>query len=228
MMPIKTVKRCIRPQCMKIYEEREKNRFCMCGALLKIIEIDIMPKKNTCKKPVYVSKPGIGSVQKMNEHVVSLWNGEKSKFNQDNQFNDEFDMTTNTLMQASLDVIDEPVNREDEYNINKDAFLYLLLEDEEVEFKLSNITRIGRDTNTVRVDIDLSKYVGKGISREHAIIRKEKDGYYITNVSRNHSVRLLDQDNNEVLLEYDKKALLKTGDGVILSKKILLQFEEEE
>ena len=46
-MPKKIVKRCIRPQCMKIYDEIEKNRFCMCGALLQKVEIDTTSKKHT-------------------------------------------------------------------------------------------------------------------------------------------------------------------------------------
>lgn len=48
-MPKKIVKRCIRPQCMKIYDEIEKNRFCMCGALLQKVEIDTKSKKHTYK-----------------------------------------------------------------------------------------------------------------------------------------------------------------------------------
>lgn len=201
-MPKKIVKRCVRPQCMEIYEEVEKNRFCMCGALLQITEIDIKPKKNTYKKPAGASKPKADLTPKKEEFDF---------FGADEETDsEEYEADNN-----------EP-------NDNKKAFLYLLLEDDDVEFELSNITRIGRLADGVQVDIDLSEYAGKDVSREHAVIRKEKDGYYITNVSRNHSVRLMDQYNNEVALAYGKKAFLRTGDGIILSKKILLQFEEEE
>ena len=108
------------------------------------------------------------------------------------------------------------------------ARLYLLLDNKEVEFQLSNITRIGRAADGVQVDIDLSEYAGKDVSREHAIIRREKEGYYITNVSRNHSVRIIGEDDNAVALEYGKKVLLKSEYGILLSKKVLLQFVEEE
>ena len=106
------------------------------------------------------------------------------------------------------------------------ARLYLLLDNKEVEFQLSNITRIGRGADGVQVDIDLSEYAGKDVSREHAIIRREKEGYYITNVSRNHSVRIIGEDDNAVALEYGKKVLLKSEYGILLSKKVLLQFVE--
>lgn len=208
-MPKKTVKRCIRPQCMEIYEETEKNRFCMCGALLQIVEIDVKPKKNTYKKPTSSAKPKANPVPKPVENVTTL--SEEEKISEDN-------------LNAVLD--DE--NEGDSDTSETKAFLYLLLDDDDVEFELSNITRIGRAADGVQVDVDLTEYAGKDVSREHAVIRKEKDGYYITNVSRNHSVRIMDQDDNEVALEYGKKALLKMGDGIILSRKILLQFEEEE
>lgn len=198
-MPKKIVKRCVRPQCMEIYERTEKNRFCMCGALLQVIEIEIKPKKNIDKKPVSPTKPKVNSIYpKPGEEKVYL-------FGEDEE--------------AGTEVEDEsPETR---------AFLYLLLEDEDVEFELSNITRIGRAAGGVQVDIDLTEYAGKEVSREHAVIRKEKDGYYITNVSRNHSVRIMDQDDNEAALEYGKKTLLKSEDGILLSKKVLLQFVEE-
>lgn len=159
-MQTRIVRRCIRPQCMAIYNETEKNRFCLCGASLQVIEIKIK---------------------------------EKSK-------NDFY----------------------------KKAYLYLLLDEEDIEFELSNITRVGRSSDGVRVDVDLSEYAGKDVSREHAVIRKEKAGYYLTNVSRTHSVCVIDLNENKTVLDYGKKILLKPGDGIVLSKKILLQFEEEE
>lgn len=161
-MPKSTVKRCVRPQCMKIYPENIKDRYCLCGALLQMVEIEIKSKKNNYKK-----------------------------------------------------------------TSEKKAFLYLLLEEDEVEFQVSNITRIGRAADGVQVDIDLTEYAGNDVSREHAVITREKDGYYITNVSKNHSVRILDQDEHEAILDYGKRVLLKSEDGILLSKKILLQFVEE-
>ena len=249
-MPKKTVKRCVRPQCMEIYDETEKNRFCACGALLQITEIDIKPKKNTYKKPVNVTKPKTNPMPIKEEEATQTSNDEDVKVVNEDESNDEIYVLTNSLGQnsANENVTEESDDDEtfDFFGTNEDgelnedsveedepvgdtkAFLYLLLDDDDVEFELSNITRIGRAADGVQVDIDLSEYAGKDVSREHAVIRKEKDGYYITNVSRNHSVRLMDQEYNEVALEYGKRALLKTGDGIILSKKILLQFEEEE
>ena len=249
-MPKKTVKRCVRPQCMEIYEEAEKNRFCACGALLQITEIDIKPKKNTYKKPVNASKPKTNPMPKNDEVAIPISNDEDVNVVKEDESNDETYVLTNPLEQNSLneDVTDESADEEtfdffgsnEEDDVNEDsveedepaddvkAFLYLLLDDDDLEFELSSITRIGRAADGVQVDIDLSEYAGKDVSREHAVIRKEKDGYYITNVSRNHSVRIIDQEDNEVALEYGKRALLRTGDGIILSKKILLQFEEEE
>lgn len=213
-MQKKTVKRCVRPQCMEIYEETEKNKICMCGAPLQIVEIEIKSKKSAYKKP---AKPKVNYVPKPVEEVKTH-NEAPEKESEELDFfeTDEQDIHENDETGDGSDV---PVTK---------AFLYLLLEDEDVEFELSNITRIGRVADGVQVDIDLSEYAGKEVSRNHAVIRKEKDGYYITNVSRNHSVRIMDQDDNEASLEYGKKMLLKTGDGIILSKKILLQFEEAE
>lgn len=167
-----TVMRCTRPQCMAIYSENTKNRYCDCGALLQITAIESKPKNNSYKKTV---KPA-------------------------------------------------PTPKTPE----KAAYLYLLLDDDEVEFKLKNITRIGRAADSVQVDIDLTEYAGKDVSREHAVLTREKDGWHITNVSRNHSVRILDKDENETAIEYGKKELLKSNDGILLSKKVLFQFIEEE
>ncbi len=203
-MPKKIVKRCMRPQCMEIYEETEKNRFCMCGAVLQEVEIEIKPKKNAYKKPVSPSKLKVNPTPKTGENTKPVFGDDEGG-----------------------DAEEEEIAEEDDTSETK-AFLYLLLEDDDVEFELCNITRIGRAADGVQVDIDLSEYAGKDVSREHAVIRKEKDGYYITNVSRNHSVRIMDQDDNEVALEYGKKALLKSEDGIILSRKVLLQFVEEE
>lgn len=181
-----TVKRCIRPQCMQIYPEDTKNRYCECGALLQIMEIEVKPKKNDYKKPA----------DPTTKKVSSAPNDEKVR----------------------LDRSGEEEHR---------AFLYLLMENDEVEFELGGVTRIGRATDTVQTDIDLTEYAGKDVSREHAVITREKNGYYITNVSRNHSVRIVDQDENATAIEYGRKVRLKSEDGILLSKKILLQFVEE-
>lgn len=245
-MPKKTVKRCVRPQCMEIYEETEKNRFCICGAVLQAVEIEIKPKKNADKKPVSSSKPKVNPTPKTRENTNPVSEEdlivpeEETEIadNQSEQVNSE-DFGVDVVQDEDDEEVDffgddEGNDAEEEESADEDdtsetkAFLYLLLEDDDVEFELCNITRIGRAADGVQVDIDLSEYAGKDVSREHAVIRKEKDGYYITNVSRNHSVRIMDQNDNEVVLEYGKKALLKSEDGIILSRKVLLQFVEEE
>lgn len=221
-MPKKTVKICIRPQCMEMYEETEKNKFCMCGAFLQIVEVEVKPKKSTYKKSVSPSKPKGNSTPKPAEIVdyQSEQTGIDDSDGDATQDKAELDFFGD-------DAVEEEKDCENEM-LESTAFLYLLLDDDDVEFELTNITRIGRAADGVQVDIDLSMYAGKDVSREHAIIRKEKDGYYITNVSRNHSVRIMRQDDNEVALEYGKKVLLKSEDGILLSKKVLLQFVEEE
>lgn len=226
-MPKKIVKRCVRPQCMQIYDETEKNRFCMCGAVLQVVEIDVKPKKNTYKKSLSPSKPKDNSTYPKSEDTYKPVSEEDLLVPEE-----ESEILENQSEQVEPeDYEDDIVQDEDEDMFPKTkAFLYLLLEDKdkEVEFELSNITRIGRSADGVQVDIDLTEYAGKDVSREHAVIRKEKGGYYITNVSRNHSVRIMDPDDNVIALEYGKKVLLKSQDGIILSKKVLLQFEEEE
>ncbi len=49
-MPKRKVKQCVRPQCQEIYSENEKNKYCMCGALLQLVEIDIKSQKSNAKK----------------------------------------------------------------------------------------------------------------------------------------------------------------------------------
>lgn len=244
-MPKKTVKRCIRPQCMEMYEETEKNKFCMCGAFLQIIEVEVKPKKNTYKRTVSPSNFKDNSIPKSVEITEQLSEeGIEQDFN--NVSDDDAKIVGHQSEQTGIgdsdgdviqdeaeldffgdDVAEEEKDCENE-TLESKALLYLSLDDDDVEFELTNITRIGRAADGVQVDIDLSEYVGKDVSREHAVIRKEKDGYYITNVSRNHSVRIIDLDGNEVALEYGKKTLLKSEDGILLSRKVLLQFVEEE
>ena len=189
------VKRCIRPQCMEIYHEGEKNRYCGCGSLLQVTEIEVKPKKNNYKKTTNPTEKKVSTVK----------NGENEE-----------------PIKQEVPALSETDGKESR------AFLYLLLDNDEVEYELGSVTRIGRVTDSVQVDIDLTEYAGKNVSREHAVITKEKDSYYITNVSHNHSVRIVDQDENETVIEYGKKELLKTEDGILLSKKVLLQFIEEE
>lgn len=227
-MTKKKVKRCVRPQCMKIYEETEKNRFCICGAALQAVEIEIKPKKNACKKLVSPSKSEVNPIPKTRENTKYV--GEETAVNKEDLSAPEEKTIIEDNRNEQADSEDfkfDVVQDEDDASETK-AFLYLLLEDNDIEFELCNITRIGRAADGVQVDIDLSEYVGKDVSREHAVIRKEKDGYYISNVSRNHSVRVIDQDNNEVALEYGTKVHLKSEDGILLSRKVLLQFMEEE
>lgn len=103
--------------------------------------------------------------------------------------------------------------------------LYLIPENEnedETEYKLGQKTVIGRSSDTMPVDIDLSQFGGL-ISRKHALITYEHDGFYITNLSENHSVHV----NNKVVVN-GQKMKLTSEDGIILSKKVLLQFEEGE
>ena len=127
-----------------------------------------------------------------------------------------------------------PVNTQDTSQMEnplspsaKKACLYLLLDDREVRFELKDITKIGRAAEGVDVDIDLAPYAGKDVSREHALIMREKDGYYIANISRNHSVRIIDSAGNELALDYGYKIILKPEQGIVLSRKLLLQFMEE-
>ena len=193
-----TVRRCIRPQCMKIYQSDIRSKYCDCGALLQTAEIELIHKKDNHKKTANSASRNGASAQNAGDEKKSIREEPKEE-------------TSGSEM------------------AEKKAYLYLLLDnDEEVEFELGSITRIGRAADLVQVDIDLAQYAGKDVSRKHAVITREKDGYYITNVSQNHSVRIVDQDENETVIEYGKKELLKSEDGILLSRKVLLQFIEEE
>lgn len=233
-----TVKRCVRPQCMGIFSETTKNRFCLCGALLQTVEIEIKPQKNKNKleakdkstqKNLYTEAEVL--VKKTDcaaEDVdVEVLENSIKKIKLNDLEKKDFTNADDTRVTVYKESVENDTEKLDEVSFRK-AFLYVLLENEDVKFEINNIARIGRVTEDVQVDINLAEYAGKEISREHAIIRKEKEGYYITNVSRNHSVRIIGQDNNEVALEYGKKVLLKSEDGILLSKKVLLQFVEEE
>lgn len=147
----------------------------------------------------------------------------------DQEESDEIDFLGTDISDGEIrtdkDIVPEELVDKEETDA---AYLYLLLDnDEEVEYKLGKTTRIGRASDSVEVDIDLTEYAGKDVSREHVVITKEKDGYFITNVSQNHSVRIIDLEENEKAIEYGKKELLKSEEGILLSKKIFLQFVEE-
>ncbi len=147
----------------------------------------------------------------------------------DDEASDEIDLfgidISDGEIRTDKDIVPEELVDKEETDA---AYLYLLLDnDEEVEYKLGKTTRIGRASDSVEVDIDLTEYAGKDVSREHVVITKEKDGYFITNVSQNHSVRIIDLEENEKAIEYGKKELLKSEEGILLSKKIFLQFVEE-
>lgn len=318
-MPKKNVKRCIRPQCMMIYPENTKFKFCDCGALLELTQVEVANKKNnnavkktnnqnqkkktSDKKVAIPEKNDVSSEtvieNKINTDVVVEDVAETVIDNEETSISDEKDVFSEPDEQAEAEVEESDIESENELeevddevsdeidffgveesepssvnpleNVDTDdeivqeenseemdffgidesddgtridedmipeepveedeittAYLYLLLDDdEEVEYKLGKITRIGRASDTAEVDIDLTEYAGKDVSREHAIISKVDDGYYITNVSQNHSVRIIDSDGNEKAIEYKKKELLKSEEGILLSKKIFLQFVEE-
>lgn len=229
-----TVKRCVRPQCMEIYPETIKNRYCLCGALIQTVEIEVKPQKNNNKKTVNQgSKKEDAGYQKKKDNLEKNELEKKEVLPVEKEIKPVLDNESRAnsneskvLNSSDFEGRNTRDNVDNEEQATK-AYLYLLLDDDEVEFELTNITRIGRRAEGVQVDFDLSEYAGKDVSREHAVIRKEKDAYYITNVSQNHSVKIIDQDDNEVALEYGKKVLLKSEDGILLSKKILLQFVEE-
>ena len=284
-MPKRTVKQCVRPQCNKIYSENEKNKYCMCGALLQLVEIDIKSQKSNAKKQNNTSsskktaensKPKIMPEKKEDSHIKVVDVEEQKQLDEpilvietDSDFkeNDEYNSPISEEIEIETECEDnEPVFNEqedsedttptkdfaddddstdetieNEYNsddsdaleVTEDdtsdvkGYLYLLLEDDEVEYELSEVTRIGRTTEDTKADIDLTEYAGKDVSRQHVVITREKDGFFIANVSKTHSVRIIDKDNNETAMEYGSKIRLETEVGILLSKKIFLQFVEE-
>lgn len=224
-MPKSKVKRCVRPQCMEIYPESEKNKYCMCGALLQLVEIEVTPKTNKPKKNSDTKSVKSRSDDKNKDRQVK-GNGEKKKERptpkpEKDESSEESNEILNVITETKLSNPDNDVSQ-------NNASLYLLLDDDEVKFEISDMVKIGRSTEEIKVDVDLAAYAGKDVSREHAVIKKEQDGYYITNVSKNHSVRIIDQNDNETALEYGKKVRLRSEDGILLSKKVLLQFVEED
>ena len=199
-MSKKNVKRCIRPQCMEVYPENTSGKYCDCGAILQATEIEIPDRKTTeQKKPEERStRDSVEKTGKTEKQAVSETSTKETK----------------TVSLSTTGTIMIPL-----------AYLYLIPENEdedETEYKLGKRTLIGRSSDTMAVDVDLSEFGGL-ISRKHALITYEQDGFYITNLSENHSVHI----NNKVVVN-GQKMKLTSGDGVILSKKVLLQFEEGE
>lgn len=224
-MSKKTVKRCIRPQCMEIYSEDTLNKYCDCGALLQVTEIEIPDRKpfgqrkdpvrkeeNNEKKredrSIRTSAEDTGKVEK------PVGNEGNANAGNNNGFDFFGENTTKPVSTPITTVNSQPLGH-----------LYLIPENEdedEIEYKLGQRTLIGRSSDTIVVDVDLSQFGGL-ISRKHALITFEQDGFYITNLSENHSVHV----NNKVVVS-GQKMKLTSEDGVILSKKVLLQFEEGE
>lgn len=226
-MSKKTVKRCIRPQCLAVYSEDNTSKYCDCGALLQVTEIEIpdrilyVQKKepspnrenNDEKKPV---NEGIGvSVKKIDKEEESAVSKTTKKAVYENGFNFFSECTSRSTLSTSNTAVSS----------RHIGYLYLIPENEDEDekiYKLGKRTLIGRSSDTMLVDVDLSQFGGI-ISRRHALITYEKDGFYITNLSENHSVHV----NNKVVVS-GEKIKLTSNDGVILSKKILFQFEEGE
>ncbi len=223
-MPKSKVKRCIRPQCMEIYPESEKNRYCACGALLQLVEIEINTKTNKPKKNSDTKSGRSRSDEKKKDRQVKGDEKKKVRMIPQPIANERAEKSNEELNGSPDSKLSSPDNDVSQNN----ACLYLLLDDDEVRYEVSDMVRIGRSTEEIKVDVDLTVYAGKDVSREHAVIKKEQDGYYITNISKNHSVRIIDNNDNETALEYGKKVRLRSEDGILLSKKILLQFVEED
>lgn len=102
------------------------------------------------------------------------------------------------------------------------AHLVLLLDDgSEKIFALSDRCVIGVSSESNTPDIDLRPYVGETkVSKKHALIYKDRGGYFIKNTSKNHSVHL----NEKAIVNEPVK--LQSGDMIVLSKAIVFQFEE--
>ena len=225
-MSTKTVKRCIRPQCMEVYAEDNSNKYCACGALLQLTEIEIPDRKQYGQKKESLrnednidGKKSTESIRRVSEkkadNVEMPVDGETS-FKVANAGGFDFfgESATKTIL--------TPVTPEASKTL---GHLFLIPENEdedEIEYKLGIKTLIGRSSDTMEVDVDLSQFGGL-ISRKHALITYEQDGFYIENLSENHSVHV----NNKVVIS-GQKMKLTSEDGVILSKKVLLQFEEGE
>lgn len=202
-MSKRMVLRCIRPQCMNIYEKNSGKIWCDCGAKLEEAEVDISDYK----------KPKRDDNAQNKEHKSS-----EKKAAPDKKINHETgkrdakaESRSNELQSASRQ--------------SRKASIYLLLDgDDEEKHELKTRIVIGRNTEENKVDVDLSKYDSeKKISRRHAAIEWRQDGYYITKISTSHSLHV-----NEKALDVNETVKLKNEDMIVLSRAIAFQFEEEE
>lgn len=225
-MSKKIVKRCIRPQCMEIYSKDNTNKYCDCGALLQVTEIEIPDRKLYGQRKELVRKDDSKDEKKTADRDMHV-SPEKTDSVEKSVANET---SSNAVNESGFDFFGESAEKPVSVPITPiilkpSGHLYLIPENEdedEVEYKLGQKALIGRSSDTMSVDVDLSQFGGL-ISRKHALITYEQDGFYITNLSENHSVHV----NNKVVVNGQKKKL-ESEDGVILSKKVLLQFEEGE
>lgn len=223
-MSKRTVKRCIRPQCMEIYSKDNTNKYCDCGALLQLTEIEMPDRKTFGQKKASHRKEESVCGKK------SDGRGDHSSVERIEKTDKPVSNETSAKPEDGFDFFGESITKPVSVPITPVApeplgHLYLIPENEdedETAYKLGQRTLIGRSSDTMAVDVDLSQFGGL-ISRKHALITHEPDGFYIMNLSENHSVHV----NNKVVV-YGQKMKLTSEDGVILSKKVLLQFEEGE
>ncbi|WP_026522725.1 FHA domain-containing protein [Butyrivibrio sp. VCB2001] len=129
---------------------------------------------------------------------------------------------SDTAPEKKVVPINKPENRPQKPRTNKKAQLVLLLDDDqEIAFELKQSNTIGMSTDKGPVDIDLTQYTQREfISRRHAQIYLKDNTYYITKITKKHSVHV-----NEKAVS-DAPIKLISGDMVLLSKKLVFQFEE--
>ena len=162
------VYRCVRPQCRTFYPIDTKDKYCRCGAELKIFEQE---RDNTS--------------------------------------------SNNKMRNAFLSIVSKDNEKEGS------------ITGSEKRFPIGNKVKIGRATKDIKVDLDLTEYGDKTISREHAIIERENGMFFITNLSNKNYVKLFGPNNEVITLDNGSRGLLESGMVISLSKRILLLFEEE-
>lgn len=244
-MPKKITIRCVRPQCMAIYKEDYKSRFCECGALVQKVEFEEPQKKNPQKKlsggsnpknQIQNKKDDIKKEELNKKDIVSesladeVEQTESEKIRTEMILKDDIDgEEIETLVEELCPESEEPMidffAMDETPKKGKDAYIYLLLDDDnEVEYKLSKRILIGRTTENEEVDVDLTQYPNANqISRKHALIEQREDGYYITKISKSHSLHV-----NEKAVDTDEEIRLVSGDMIIFSRVMAFQFEEVE
>lgn len=218
------VKQCVRPQCRLVYPEEYTGRYCDCGAILQLAEIDIKYRKyrsesqkeeqtnievkeTADESEVKDTMKESLSQENMNESVSPEIMEEAESQEKIHEFE--------TAVNSELAVVETP-----EYG---NGYLYLILDnDEEIEYKLGKEVYIGRNTDSISVDIDLSEYTDK-VSRKHVVIKWEAGGYYLTNLSETYSVHIEGK-----AIAYGEKKLLQSEDSILLSRTILFLFIEGE